>query len=109
MDEIIYVKLSPATAKNKKLKMEFFNKDKKRLKTSQFGSSPNKDYTIYYKDDMKKAEIEKKKYIARHKVRENWNLPTTNGALSKWILWNKPTISSSFKDFMKNFNFKELK
>ncbi len=109
MDKIIYVKLSPATAKNKKLKMEFFNKDKKRLKTSQFGSSPNKDYTIYYKGDRNKAEIEKKKYEARHKPRENWDSPTTNGALSKWILWNKPTISSSFKDFMKKFNFKELK
>ncbi len=38
-------------------------------------------------------------YIARHKVNENWNDPTTAGALSFHILWNKKTLSESIADF----------
>ena len=30
----------------------------------------------------------------------------TAGALSRWILWNKPTISGSLKDIQKRFNIK---
>ncbi len=109
MDKIVFVKLSPATAKDKKLKMEFFNKEKKKIKTSQFGSKPNKDYTIYNKEvGIKKANEERKKYDARHKVREDWTAPTTNGALAKWLLWNKPTLDASFKDYLKRFKFKKL-
>ena len=47
--------------------------------------------------DHKDTEI-KATWIARHRVRENWNDLTTPGALAKHILWNKPTISASIKD-----------
>lgn len=102
MDKIIYVKLSPGTAKGKKYKMEFYNKDKKRVKTSQFGQAGASDFTKH--GDVKRRDS----YDSRHKLREDWTAPTTNGALSKWILWNKKTIQSSFSDFKKRFNFKNL-
>ncbi len=47
----------------------------------------------------------KSAYIARHKVRENWNDPMSAGALSRYISWNLPTISASIKDYKKRFNF----
>ena len=100
--KIEFVKLSPATAKGKKWKMEFFNKEKKRVKTSQFGQAGASDFTKHG-DTARRL-----RYDNRHKEREDWTAPTTNGALSKWILWNKPTIESSFSDYRKRFKFKKL-
>ena len=48
----------------------------------------------------------KERYLKRHKANENWNNPLTAGALSRWILWNKPTLSASIKDFEDRFNLK---
>lgn len=84
--------------------MAVFEVDGKQ-RTIHFGSAPNKDYTIYYKTEGKSvADKKKSAYLARHKVNENWNDPTTAGSLSRWVLWNKPTISASISDFKKRFN-----
>ena len=99
---IVFAKLSPATAKGKKYKMEFFNKDKKRVKTSQFGQAGASDFTKH--GDTKRRD----RYDERHKARENWNDMVSNGALSKWILWNKKTLNSSFQDYLKRFKLKKL-
>jgi hypothetical protein len=45
----------------------------------------------------------KKRYISRHKSRENWNSPKTPGALSRWILWNKDTLKQSIADYKRKF------
>ncbi len=84
--------------------MAVFEIDGKQ-RTVHFGSAPNKDYTIYYKTEGKSvADKKKDAYLARHKVNENWNDPTTAGSLSRWVLWNKPTISASISDFKKRFS-----
>ncbi len=46
----------------------------------------------------------KNAYIARHKVNENWNDPTSAGALARYILWNKKTLTDSIADFKQRFN-----
>ena len=102
MDKVVFVKLSPATAKGRKYKMVFFDKDKKKVATRQFGQAGASDFTKH--GDTKRRD----KYDSRHKAREDWNAPLTNGALSKWILWNKPTLEASFKDYKKRFKFKKL-
>jgi hypothetical protein len=35
---------------------------------------------------------------------ENWNDPYTAGFWSRWVLWNKPTITESIKDIQKRFS-----
>jgi len=66
-------------------------------KTTQFGA-------VGYDDFTKTKDIYKREaYLARHKTRENWDDPTTAGALSRWILWNQPTLSASIKDFKRRF------
>lgn len=45
----------------------------------------------------------KKRYLSRHKSRENWNSPKTAGSLSRWILWNKDTLRKSITDYKKRF------
>jgi hypothetical protein len=49
-------------------------------------------------------EERKKLYLKRHEKNENWNDPKSRGALSRWILWNKKTLSASIADFKKRFN-----
>ena len=49
-------------------------------------------------------EDRKKRYIDRHKQRENWKDPQTAGALSRFILWNKSSFTASVKDYKKRFN-----
>jgi hypothetical protein len=46
----------------------------------------------------------KKLYLKRHKSREDWNDPKTPGALSRWVLWNKPTLKESIKHYVKKFH-----
>ena len=102
MDSVI-IKKSDKPAK--KLVAIFKNKKTKKEKKVYFGSATNKDYTIYSKDDKAKAEKMKKSYIARHKVREDWTNPQSAGALSRYILWNLPTLASSIKDYRKKFGY----
>lgn len=66
-------------------------------KTTKFGA-------VGYDDFTKTKDIYRREaYLARHKTAENWDNPTTAGALSRWILWNEPTLSASIKDFKRRF------
>lgn len=66
-------------------------------KVVHFGQKGGSTY-IDHKDDEKKDN-----YIARHRVNENWRDPTTAGALARFILWNKKTLSASIADFKNRF------
>lgn len=64
-----------------------------------FGQKGYSDYTKH------KDKTRRKRYIDRHSgMGENWNDPTTPGALSRYILWGKPTLKASLKAFKKKFN-----
>jgi len=78
--------------------MAIFYDDGKKKKTTHFGSAGMSDFT------KNKDENRKKLYLERHRKRENWNSYMTAGALSRWILWNKKTISASIADYKKRFN-----
>ena len=89
--------IKQSTNKNKKYTMIFKNKKTGRTKAVHFGDNRYEDYTMH-KDDERK-----KRYINRHKKNENWNDPTKAGTLSRFILWNKPTIRESLKDYLNRF------
>jgi len=91
--------IKPSSNNDKKLMATFSNG-----RTIHFGAKGLKDFTIYSKGDKDVAKQKKDAYIARHKVNENWNDPTTAGALSRWVLWNLPTKEASIADFKKRFN-----
>lgn len=67
-------------------------------KTVSFGARGMSDFTKH-KDTRRKQ-----RYLKRHSgMGEHWNQPDTPGALAKWVLWNKPTLKSSIKDFKRRF------
>ena len=103
------VEIKPSSAKNKKWTAVFY-KNGKKIKTSNFGAKGSKDYTIYYKEDGKKKANERKDlYYGRHFKREaeKWKSePMSPAALSKYILWNKPTLKESINSYLKTFKLK---
>jgi hypothetical protein len=75
-----------------------FEKDGKE-KVVSFGAKGYSDFTKH-KNTTRKA-----RYIKRHSgMGEHWDKPDTPGALSRWILWNKPSLKGSLRDFKKRFS-----
>lgn len=69
------------------------------LKHTHFGAAGMDDYT------KKHDEAQKSRYLARHgRGGENWSDPKSAGALSRYILWNKPTVSASIADYKRRFH-----
>lgn len=85
---------------NKKFTAIFYDNENNKIKTVNFGQKGASDYTIH--NDVKR----KNNYINRHKINEDWTDPMTAGALSRYILWNKPTLEASINDYKKRFNLK---
>ena len=71
-------------------------------RTVHFGATGYSDYTKHKDTDRRR------RYIARHAARENWNKSglQTAGFWSRYILWNKPTLAESIRDTEKKFNIK---
>ena len=93
------VDIKKSTNQKKKLMAIFYMGDKK-IKTVHFGASSYTDYIKSGGDDERK-----KRYIARHSNgTEDWNNYMTAGSLSRWVLWNLPTLQASIKDYKKKFN-----
>ena len=82
---------------NKRYKAVFYDDDGNKIKTTQFGDKRYNNYTIH-KDDKRK-ELYRKRH---HK--DNIDDPMSAGSLSWWLLWNKPTIEQSVRDYKKRFN-----
>jgi len=83
--------------KDKKLTAEFYDTDTLKTKTIHFGSKGYSDFTKH--KDVKRREL----YLKRHAKNENWEDFQSAGSLSRYILWNKPTLDKSIKDFKKRF------
>ena len=73
-----------------------------RTRRTYFGAAGMKDFTSF---SPAEREERKRRYLARHKTSENWNDPESAGALSRWILWNKPSVSASLRDYKRRFHF----
>jgi hypothetical protein len=84
---------------SKKKYMAVFYENGKKIKTTHFGCAGMSDYTKH------KDSARKQRYMNRHKTTENWQNPMSAGALSRWILWNKPSLRASITDYKRRFNF----
>jgi hypothetical protein len=52
------------------------------------------------------SEEKRASYLARHNpavTREDWDNPYTAGALSRWILWEKPSIGEGLRAYRLRF------
>jgi len=74
-----------------------FKDDKGNYKEVHFGAAGANDFTLT--GDLKARD----NYWVRHKKDLLTNDPTRAGYLSLFLLWNKPTIEASIKDYKKQF------
>lgn len=93
-----FLKIQPSTKPEKKYDAVFETQDG-NTKTVSFGAAGMSDYTKHHDTERKE------RYIARHEANEDWQKADSPGALSRWILWNKPTLRDSIKDYKKRFGF----
>ena len=91
MKTIVYIKKSNKPTKKYMVRID--------NRTIHFGAKGMSDYTKH------KDKERKDRYIARHK-KENWKKSgiKTAGFWSRWLLWNKTSISASKSDIRKRFN-----
>ena len=76
-----------------------FTMDDGRQKTVRFGTNSN------YVSNKDKTIRDRTNYIKRHAVRENFNDPTSAGALSRWLLWgNSRNLAENVRAFRRRFN-----
>tara|TARA_S200002703_G_C3780460_1_gene240469 strand:+ start:1012 stop:1302 length:291 start_codon:yes stop_codon:yes gene_type:complete len=92
--------IKKSNIEGKKYTALFYDDNNKKIKTVHFGSSGMSDYTKHRDEDRKK------RYLQRHRARENWNDYKSAGSLSRYILWNKKTLKESIIDYKKRFNLK---
>ena len=97
----MYVNITKSTRQGKKMVAIFYDEAKKKVKTTHFGASAYEDYTTH--QDL----VRKQNYLARHDKTERWNDYMTAGSLSRWILWNRPTLTASIEDYMHRFKLKK--
>jgi len=87
---LLSIKKSPI--KGKKLRASFSDGTH-----TDFGFAGMSDFTKH------KDRARMQRYISRHKSRENWRNYKSRGSLSRYILWNKPSLRSSISDYKKRF------
>ena len=86
------VKLSRSPKKEKKYRAHFSDGTH-----TDFGAAGMSDYTKH------KDASRKDRYLKRHAKRENWRNMKSPGALSRYILWNKPSLRASLADYKRRF------
>lgn len=97
---LISVLLFPSPRAGKKFEARYYE-DGKEFKKVSFGAKGYEDYTIH------KDEERKENYIARHAPTEEllWTTdPYAPASLSRWVLWNKPSLEESWSDYKRRFN-----
>ena len=95
-----YAQLKKSSVQGKKYTIVFFDADRKKVKTIQFGQAGADDYN-------KTGDKEQRdRYRDRHNnSRENHNVPDTAASASWHILWgNSTSLSANYNSYLKRFN-----
>jgi hypothetical protein len=99
---MVFVQLSKSDQEGKKYKAVFYkDENRQKIRTVHFGAVGYQDFTQHKDEDRKQA------YLERHKKNEEWSDYMSAGACSRWILWNKPSLSASYNHYIKKFGLKK--
>ena len=98
------ISIKPSTRQDKKYMAEFCLCNTKQSCCDKktivhFGASGYTDFILSGGDEERKQ-----RYLSRHRKNENWEDFMTAGSLSRYILWNKPSLNESIKDYKLRFN-----
>ena len=94
------IRITASRNKNKRFDAVFTNKSDASVHRVSFGQFGGSTF-IDHRDKTKQSA-----YLKRHTINEDWRDPFSAGALSRWILWNKPTLEASLRDYSRRFGIK---
>jgi len=94
---MVSVKITPSDQGTKRYKAVFFENGKKIL-TRHFGYKGGSTYIDHKDDKIKNA------WIARHKIRGNFEDYKSASSLAYHILWNKTSFNESVRSYKNKFN-----
>ena len=98
MSDFVKVVIIKSPQEKKRFQAIFTRENGKKKKVN-FGSKGASTFIDGANQKVKDA------YIARHRVRENWNDPISPGALSRWIIWgDSNNVNKNIVAFRKKFN-----
>ena len=83
---------------DKKYKAEFI-KNGTTVEIIHFGDAEIADFTKHVDFELKQNYIVKN----HNKCGEKWCEPMNDESLSRWILWNRPTLNGGIKDYKERF------
>lgn len=97
MPKLISITRSSDPEKKLDVKMET---ESGRTKTIRIGAKGMDDFTKTHDEEQKE------RYISRHRAREDWTQSgiLSSGFWSRYLLWNKETLSASISDVKKRFD-----
>jgi hypothetical protein len=93
-----FISLEPANNKKHKYQITLQEITSGKIHKIKFGAYGYDDFTLTQNHKKKEG------YILRHKVSENWTDALKPGTLSRFLLWNKPTLKASLEDYLSRFN-----
>lgn len=85
----------------KKLQAVFL--DSGRVKTVHFGARGYGDFLVYSRLSAALGRAKRAAYIARHGATETWTRPDAASTLSRYILWEKPSLKAAVSAFRAKF------
>ena len=95
--------VEPSHRPDKKLVARFFADGK--MRSVHFGAAGYGDYIAYHANDQHLAKEKRKQYIARHsRGAERWTDPMSPGALSRYLLWEKPSLAAALSAYRSRFH-----
>ena len=98
---IKYIQVVKSHLADKRFKANFYDETREKIKSTNFGLRGGSTF-IDHKDVNKKYA-----WIARHEVKGKFKDFTSASSLSYHLLWNKPTLSASFNDYLRKFNLQK--
>lgn len=97
----IHAVLQRSPTASKKFRMLFQRKNQ-ILDYTDFGQQNYSDFLQHQDEERRQRFLKRFQKL----IYENQNDPASAMTLSHLILWNKPTLESSFKDYLNKFGMK---
>ncbi len=102
-NKLTLTSITRSPKKDKKLRATFCKKG--RIKHVDFGYPAMQNYGGSARYGERHVSKERKRrYISRHRSRENWKDPTSRGSLSRYILWETPSLRENIRRFKRRFH-----
>ena len=97
------VRVEESTRPDKKLQA-VFSDALGGVKTVHFGARGYGDFVEWSKKSRALGAAKRAAYIARHGATETWTRPDTAATLSRYILWEQPSLRAAIFAFRAKFH-----